>query len=1188
MKIIVYKGFNKEFLGNLKNEALLDNSILDKFDIFKMDDYYEEEIQLSILKKRNSMDSYWITYEEFTSTYDYLILRASEGKLDIEIIDNNIYPTLYPVNIDIDDETYGKYISSKESINEKITDKKLEKINKFYSELIKINGNYFVSYNNYEMQYNSNIKNIKKFYTEEINEDNSENCDYLVKIGDDIGDYLGFITSPQFLNSEKIAYTMYCETEVSKMILASLRALLKYNGKNCIFRFSGNYDTNDSLSNELKNIAENVMKIKNFNFRPLPFYKNPSVSNEMENISQGKIMEAIINEAEKAYKGEVYRDIFITAPTGAGKSLIFQIPSIYLAKNYNKLIIIIEPLKGLMSDQQEKFEAFGYKKAKFLNSDIPTPLEREQIVEGVKNGEIDILYISPETLLSHSLETLIGDREIGLVVVDEAHIVTTWGVGFRPDYWYLGSYLNNMRREQNNRGILKKSHRFPIFACTATAVNGGKDDTVSDTVLSLYMNDPIIKLGTAKRDNISFEIHNYTDKTYDEYKTQKIDMLNKRVIRWIFKKDKTIIYFPYKSIAHQLYNGYKEFKNFQKYKRYTGVYTGDYELSEVNKNEMMDKFKNNDISVMYATKAFGMGVDIKDIHNVYHYAVTGNLSDYIQEIGRAARKEGTKGKAIVDYFNFDLKYMNNLFGMSQIRQYQVKKCLAIIYDTYKNKQNYNFLINPKMFEGVFENIDDVEDLERKLKIVLLMLEKDLYEKYKNRILISRPTSMFTKAYVSIDKNFENKVLNGKYGKYFTKVSEARNMEIEKQFSKPENGDIMVSDFGDVYQIDLKGIWEDEYSSNMSFAAFKFHFYSKSREVLASIKDYIAPRVKLKIKTKINNLNNIYSMAEEEIDYITNILNTFGRNYFSKDEFKKLIKARYLQESKSEIIANSYFNIIDSRGDCIKSRTMPNGDVKYQVSDGRVRQLAMSILNKSSLIRKINATDSNEYNQYYSETEKDTNLLKLLNMLDLITYEIEGGNTPEIFIRLNAPDKIKRIVEDKILYINNYVERARDRHYRAVKILDYFFRNFENDDVARWNFVERYFLGEDVEEEIDSRKVETIKEEPISKYINENGQTYDVSDYENWDNIINNVIEEEKYKYFCNVLKNSGIRIPDYAYTDIEVNKILIPTLFIYLDEKVIIMPENYKYNAIQKCKGKGWKVVPINEIEYNINLIKGE
>ncbi len=92
-----------------------------------------------------------------------------------------------------------------------------------------------------------------------------------------------------------------------------------------------------------------------------------------------------------------------------------------------------------------------------------------------------------------------------------------------------------------------------------------------------------------------------------------------------------------------------------------GVYTGDYAEAEIDKNEMLQNFKEHNINIMHATKAFGMGVDIKDIANVYHYAVTGNLSDYLQEIGRAARKEGMEGRAIIDYFENDLKYMNSLF-----------------------------------------------------------------------------------------------------------------------------------------------------------------------------------------------------------------------------------------------------------------------------------------------------------------------------------------------------------------------------------------------------------------------------------------------------------------------------------------------------------------------------------------------
>lgn len=93
------------------------------------------------------------------------------------------------------------------------------------------------------------------------------------------------------------------------------------------------------------------------------------------------------------------------------------------------------------------------------------------------------------------------------------------------------------------------------------------------------------------------------------------------------------------------------------------------------KRETFNKFRTGEQPVIYATKAFGMGVDIDDVKNVYHYAVSGNLCDYIQEIGRAARRPDMTGVAITDFFYNDMAYMNKLFGMSQIRQYQIKKVL---------------------------------------------------------------------------------------------------------------------------------------------------------------------------------------------------------------------------------------------------------------------------------------------------------------------------------------------------------------------------------------------------------------------------------------------------------------------------------------------------------------------------------
>ena len=146
---------------------------------------------------------------------------------------------------------------------------------------------------------------------------------------------------------------MFCNNEISKLILNSLKAYIKKNKLSCLYEYKGEYIVNDSIRQELINVATKILKKDNFQFRNLRFYKQPEISNEMETVSQAEIMEYIVNEAEKAYRNERYRDIFITAPTGSGKSMIFQIPSIYLANKYHKLIIIIEPLKGLQSDQQK-------------------------------------------------------------------------------------------------------------------------------------------------------------------------------------------------------------------------------------------------------------------------------------------------------------------------------------------------------------------------------------------------------------------------------------------------------------------------------------------------------------------------------------------------------------------------------------------------------------------------------------------------------------------------------------------------------------------------------------------------------------------------------------------------------------------------------------------------------------------
>ena len=1187
MKLVVYKGFDNDFLKAQKIEPLINNNYEDKCNYLKLDDNYKNQIMMAVLSNINLDKEFFITYEEFELAYDHIILFSAQNSLSIRVINNNIYVGLYPLNISISDELYNKYQENKIDENtRKETDKEVEKINKFYSDIYFDDDKYYVSYYNYEF-INPDIEEIDNYFNViDLSEEEAE-YDYLVDIGNDYDRYIEHIKNIKQNNYKKIAFKKLCQTTVSDSILQSLKAYCSYLNIDILFELKKDYTTATPIKEELKNIARTVLKRDDFEFRSIKFYKQPDIDQELEDISQGDIMEYIVEEAEKAYSGKSYRDIFITAPTGAGKSMIFQLPSIYLAKKYKKLIIIIEPLKGLMNNQWDNLKKVGFNNVAYLNSDIATITEREKIVESIKNGEIDLLYVSPETLLSHSYESLIGDREVGLIIVDEAHIVTTWGVGFRPDYWYLGSYINKLRTRQNKFGQSKKYFDFPIFACTATAVNGGIDDSVMETFISLYMRDPIKKIGYTKRNgedrDISFEINVKGENiTYDRYLSEKVDVLGQRINKWIDNKDKTIIYCPYSTIAHQMKGGQGDFRILDVFKEDTGVYTGgNYDVFE--KNEYMKKFEDSEINVMYATKAFGMGIDIPDVQNVYHYAVTGGLSDYIQEIGRAARKPGMHGKAIIDYFDGDMKYMNRLFGMSQIRQYHVKKCLSIIYETFKNKGRRNFLINPSMFNGVFGKAASGEEngTTNKLKIVLLMLEKDLYDTYGIYVLISRPGSLFTKGFTCIKREEEQEVLRGKYGKYFKRVAKGRTNDGGfKSYA-------VTVDPGDVFEIDLKGIWEEFYP-DMSFAMFKYYYFNNKR-VMTEISGSIMSRVKLTVKPNKGKLNELYAKAHEEIDYITSVLDTFGRKFFTKDEFKMKLNQKYKKMSKSEVIANTYFDIVDPQNNCIKySRTEESE--KYQISNGNIRNLAESVLGRSSMFRRFIHDENEEYMNYVSEqsSKNDIEALKLLSLLDIVTFEVIGGDTPEIFIRLNAPDKIKNIVEDRVIYKNKYVEKAREKHYRNVKIMDYFFRHFDN-DTDRWNYIEKYFLGGDVISEIPNYEIESQSSEANYKNVNDfikEEDAYSLSDYTDWKDVFRFLVREEKYKYYINILNKNNIRIPDYGFTNIKVNDVDVDSMFIYAEKNVLITYEYVPYEVIKICNELGWTVIKIDEVENEIEFLK--
>lgn len=1192
MKLTVYKGFDSAFLEELDDEPLVESEISTKKNILAYEKKTRKQLDMALISLEED-ESVWSTYEEYTLIKKRVDDAIKEDGLQLIIYRNNLYPDYYPLEFNVDDQLSGEIVRITNGDGLEEVSDACSKYLAVYNYIVDVNGTYYGSFYNFEYENNDHVK-VLNFYPGDAKlEDTQETSDYNVFVNDDVDTYLRDLDRIQ-KEKPKLIGLKITDGEISKKVQQSLFAYCIKNDIR-ITEYHEKLAKDIEQENELIKIAKSDIKLANFQgFRPIKFYKNPDINKEVIEIAQSQIIREIINQAESAYNdktGNKFRDIFITASTGAGKSVMFQIPAIYLAKKYKKKItIIIEPVKALMQDQKEKLNKNGFMRVETFNSDLITQVEKEAVLERIKNGEVDLLYLSPETLLSYSIETIIGEMEIGLLIVDEAHIVTTWGVGFRPDYWYLGGYINRLRNQiQYGKKNKQKIYHFPICAFTATAINGGTDDSISDTIISLYMENPIKYIGYVRRDNINFDIVSKSKEKLPmtKYEEAKANDLNERITEWIANNEKTVVYFPYAKLAGDAKRGVRSFAGITTDKR-VGIYTGrnidelSTEAFNAAKRDTFDKFRSGETKVMFATKAFGMGVDVDDIKNVYHYAVTGNLCDYVQEIGRAARKKSMFGKAITDNYYNDFRYMNVLFGMSQIRQYQIKKVLSGIYDTYKSKhESRSFLISPESFTYIFNDKDESSNVN-KLKTCLLMIEKDFYDTYTFKVLISRPQSVFTKAFVVIRRECVDKVMNSKYGKCFKFMAEGRYVE------RQEDG-VCISDVGDIYSIDLKTIWED-YHSNISFPQFKYWYFNGSSaakdkvEIMSSIRDCFSPRQKITIEARGDLLLcDIRDKILEDFEFIANSLyTTYGKSFFSTEEFAKLISSRY-GIAKARIIANSLFELVDPDGRCIKHRDNDKtGKTNYQLANGNFKEYMRKPIIKSNIIGNISREKSESYSSYVSISSNDTSSisLKLLSIFDYITYELVGGEEPEIFIRLNDPDKVKNIVLGNTFYSNKYVTKAKQKHERDISILLYFFNNLKTND-ERWNYIEDYFLGYDV---LRMKRMKTIIHTvPLSKAIDKE-HSYPTNQFKKWSDISNSFDDSDRK--INGKLAAAGISIPEYLKTTIKKSNLGDNILMSWPSKNVLICSQDTDEKVIDAFTNNGWKAYRFYDV--NAEKLKGD